>query len=598
MADPRVFEPRRRRWRIVAVAALGIVAAVLLCAGLLDSVLGTLRGYTLLSTGPDNQTIIAVQAGGPAARAGLRPGDRIDLDALFPTHTTNYDPIISFQRMAGQSMTLPFIRGSRRMTATLTLTTSFDRALDVALAIAAVCDLLLIVVGGWMVLRRPSLMTWSFYAFLASNGVVASVAFSPLGYWPVFFSAVIGQVVGSMNVFIVVFAARVPNDTATGWRYWLQLSAIPLYVIWVGLGLYSVIAWSLLGVPARYAVLPVSLGNSISIAVVVASAFAFLLTYVSTRGRDRVRMGWILPGGLLWATASLIFSVVPIPFSGYGQWLDIVLIMLSTVGIVMVAYGVVTSRIIDAAFFVSRTIVIGAIAASLIVIFAVVDWLLTKKLEASRVGMFAEVGLAIALGFWLNGMHQRVDRIVDRALFRKRYEAELRLIRAAHAVIHANTIESVREFLVDEPLSALNLASAALFEQQPGSNWSRTRSAGWEAHTLHDLDADDRLVLHIQAEQATFRTSHVQWAAGALPQGRAHPIVAVPVIARHRVIAIALYGEHVNGANLDADEVNAIESLAEAAGAAYDHVEAEELRAQLVAMSREIDMLRAGAAKT
>ncbi|HEV3153761.1 MAG TPA: hypothetical protein VGZ02_08165 [Candidatus Baltobacteraceae bacterium] len=564
-------------------------------ANFLDSTMGTLRGYVLFSTGSDSQTVIAVQAGGPAAAAGLRPGDRIDLDALYPIRKTNYDPIILFHRMPGQSMTLPFVRGGRRMVAKLTLAASHDRALDVFQAIAELTNLALLVVGAWIVLARPSLMTWSFYAFLAGIGWSSSLAFSGLGYWPVFASAVLGQMLGAMFVFIIVFAARVPNDRATGWRYWLQFSAIPLYVIWAGVGLYPIVAWSLLGVPARYAILPVSVGNIISVALLAAVAFAFVLTYFSTRGSDRVRMGWVLRGGLLWVTAALIFSIVPIPFSGYGEWLNAALTLVLTIGIVMVAYGVVTSRIIDAAFFVSRTIVVGAIAGGIVVAFAVLDWLVTKKLEASRLGMAAEVGLAIALGFWLNGLHNRVDHIVDRLFFRKRYAAEQRLARAAHAVVHAHSINTIREFLVDEPHSALDLASAALFEQpKPESNWKRTKSIGWESHNLAEMDAGDPLVLHIEAEQATLRASHIRWPVEGVPHGRARPVIAVPVIARRRVIAIALYGEHAGGADLDADEIGAIENLAEAAGAAYDHVEATELRSQLAAMSHELDMLRLG----
>jgi hypothetical protein len=71
-----------------------------------------------------------------------------------------------------------------------------------------------------------------------------------------------------------------------------------------------------------------------------------------------------------------------------------------------------------------------------------------------------------------------------------------------------------------------------------------------------------------------------------LPRGDKEPVLAIPVLVRDRLIAIALYGSHINREALDPDEGASIDRLAGGAAAAYDHLEAEALR-------REIELLRA-----
>jgi hypothetical protein len=212
-------------------------------------------------------------------------------------------------------------------------------------------------------------------------------------------------------------------------------------------------------------------------------------------------------------------------------------------------------------------------------------------LQATRVGTIAEIGLAIALGFWFNALHRNVDAFVDRVFFRKRYEAERLLTLAAHAVLHCTSAEAIRQVLVDEVATDLGLASAALFELD-GSTWRRTRASGWDENALTMLSSNDTLVRHVEAEQITLRISSMRWRPEALPEGNARPVLAVPILARRKVVAIALYGQHSTGVDLDVDEVRAVERLTEAAGAAYDHVEAETFRRRCEDLERTLKQLQ------
>jgi hypothetical protein len=50
------------------------------------------------------------------------------------------------------------------------------------------------------------------------------------------------------------------------------------------------------------------------------------------------------------------------------------------------------------------------------------------------------------------------------------------------------------------------------------------------------------------------------------------------VTVRHELVSFTLYGAHVNGAELDPEEVGLLEELAREAARAYDHVEAQRVR--------------------
>jgi hypothetical protein len=58
-----------------------------------------------------------------------------------------------------------------------------------------------------------------------------------------------------------------------------------------------------------------------------------------------------------------------------------------------------------------------------------------------------------------------------------------------------------------------------------------------------------------------------------MPDGDARPDLVIPVVLRHRLIAIALYGRKIDGTTIDAIERGLLERLARAAAGAYDAAE-------------------------
>jgi hypothetical protein len=114
---------------------------------------------------------------------------------------------------------------------------------------------------------------------------------------------------------------------------------------------------------------------------------------------------------------------------------------------------------------------------------------------------------------------------------------------------------------------------------------------GWSG-TRTFLDERDRLLIFLAGERKSLRLSDVHWNAGDVPTGTAEPAVAVPIFLRHELGAILILGMHVTGEDLDTDEIRLIEECAIAAGAAYDHLEADALRGKTEELQRTIASMR------
>jgi hypothetical protein len=445
-------------------------------------------------------------------------------------------------------------------------------AWDMAYAIGAAAILL----AAWLVIRRPSTMTWSLYAFLLSTSNGDPQTLNRFGWTVSLIDNLVIVVLSSAFAFIIVFAARAPNNTTSRWKRWVELGAIGLFFVSLADAAYPMVSWSIFGVPQQYAFPPAWIGNAITPVVVFITAVVLAVNYLRAQTLDRERLKWIILGVVLAIAPKLVFE--------FGSsleflvWTGTALTLVTAVGIGIIAYAIIKGRIVDVKFLVSRAVVVTLLAGSIVIVFALVDWIVTRNLQATRLGAVAEIGLAIALGFWFNALHRNVDAFVDRVLFRKRHLAERQLTLASHAVLHCTSVETIREVLVDEPATALELASAAIFEPIEASTWRRTREIGWGVRTLSMLKGDDALLLRVKAEQTTLRLSSIRWKPAGLPVENCCPLLAVPVLARRNVVAIVLYGLHSSGVDLDLDEIRSIERVAEAAGAAYDHVEAETFR--------------------
>jgi hypothetical protein len=330
----------------------------------------------------------------------------------------------------------------------------------------------------------------------------------------------------------------------------------------------------------------------IAIGILIACLLAIAVVRFFEGGADRSRTLWVLVGSVIAFSAVGLHALLSVldPVGFPPSIAGAVVSFVPVAWPLAVAYAVLRHRVIDVRFALNRAVVYGTLTSGLVLFFSFVEWLIGKKLEATRLAFYVDLATALGVGFWFNAMHQRVERVVESALFRQQRRAEQRLERVARAIPHAPAALTVDAFLCDDPAEAYELASAAVFRRSDdGANFERVRATGWQAGHVLRIPEAEPLIAHLAAGDESLALTDVRVPLDArYPAGEAVPILAVPISARARLIGFALYGAHRGGEALNPDERHTLHRLAVAAAAAYDHLEAEELR-------REVERLRAAA---
>jgi hypothetical protein len=248
---------------------------------------------------------------------------------------------------------------------------------------------------------------------------------------------------------------------------------------------------------------------------------------------------------------------------------------------------------------VSRAIVYAVLTSVVVAAFAFIDWIFTEKLSAARLGNVAEVGAAVAIGFWFNTLHRRIDLFVDGVLFRHRHLAEKRLALAASALPHAASLPAAAELLTAEPVHAFELTSGATFMRADDDSFKRVFAIGWQEGCLTQLPHDDLLIARLRANREALTLYGLYWpTAQRCPEGAAKPILSMPVFIRNQLAAIVFFGPHGSGEAFDPDELRSLHALCIGASAAFDHLEAEQRRVENESLRKVVEQLSGRASIT
>lgn len=540
-----------------------------------------------------NDRVVFVADGSPAAKAGMRAGDSIAVQST--PKQFRYAAADAGTPEAGQTITFGLMHnGSVRML-TMTSTTQQTEKYYAGYRIAVLAvAILYIALGAALVLHRPSLMTWGFflYCLYGAPFTFYAVTFAFPFPWPYIVTALQGVLSSAGLVGLLVFALYFLNDPLRRWRNvamrtipWLFAAICASWLAWE----YQ---WGWSGGPPGEIMGRAFFVERVAIALAV--MYLFLDTYVRARGQERQRIRWVVVGFALNLLFQVAYDFLNFFVPGTPIWVFHLLQLATVVLPLTVVYAVIKHRVIDVSFVVSRTLVYGVLTTLLVGIFSLLDWFFTDYFRNARLGTIAEVATVFGFGIWFNGLHRRVDALIDATFFRQRHKAEVQLARVASALSQAPTTDTVARFLVNEPVRALSLASAALFKRDLAGVFVREAADGWTKDEVARLDEQDHVLLTLaQTEQGPLSLEDHPWRTEGVPTGPARSVLALPIIVRRELVAIVFYGSHVHGEALDPDEIRAIAALAAGAAAAYDHLEAEAIKREVEEQKGQIDSLRA-----
>jgi hypothetical protein len=542
----------------------------------------------------------------PAWRAGIRPGDRLDLVKMrcIPIDTEVCATMLAL--WAGFNYVLADTVGTVHLAVAddgrpaRDLTLVAERR-DVThlhrfiLLLNQVGGVLVVLGGAWLVWLRPGGMTWGFFAYVIEfNPGQAYQFYSWLQQWP---AALLAQWVATCGLQaaaytgFLLFALRVPVDRAEdGWRKIER--ALPVLAV-----LFFLLALSSLGSAFGY---PAELAMRASLLVgllVDAAALAILIgRRKSLAPRDYQRIRWVIWGCLIGLPAYLLAEItqitsLPTDLFGIGAISEDVFGLIYLVNGVLCLFVVEAVRrdsVVNVSIPLRRATVLG-------LLLSVPAFFLHQEIdvvdEFVELPSWAWILVASVLAFLIARLHEFATELAD-GLFDVQYRrAELHLEDVAQEIQRGGSLTEIEQLLVDEPLRTLTLASAALFREEGGA-FRRHISAGWDASETEVLDAA-ALLCRARHRGAAYRIDPDALTNVRLPDGLGRPLLAVPVGNPRRFFAIALYGAHEAGTDLDQRERELLASLARQAEIAYAYLESEMLRQRIAVLESRLAQMTA-----
>ena len=535
--------------------------------------------------------VTGVDPGSPADLAGMRVGDRVDQSAMSVQDRWDLVQIPAVES-PGMSRTLwLYHQDVRRRVTLVSIAEQMGAANQFVVALNALGAMLFVILGAAILMLRPAAATWGFFFFCLGYAPTTEIEVNQVVQVP--WVLVVDGIVNLLNsaglAGLIVFSLQFLQASVSGWRRWALL-ATPLLVLCLAASHSAELVFTyVLARPAEWLAHTDVWLTAIGGAIVI---IALIDTYVHRHGADRQRMRWVIFGFAVALVSQLVITIIQTEATNTSLTLTAIIELLACAAPIAVAYAVIKHHVIDINFVMSRTLVYGALTTLFVGVFAFIDWFVGRVLDQTRWALVAEIAVAIAVGFWLNGLHARVDQFVDSVLFRRRHAAERRLARLTRGLPHSTSTGMIDTSLISEPYDALELTSAALFRRDASGRYERVSSHGWPASCAGELGTDDPLILHLQAERGAIRLSEIHWARDDAPGGAARPALALPIVVRHELDAIALFGGHRGGEDFDPDEIAWLNALSVAAGAAYDHLEADALRQELQRVRTENETQR------
>jgi hypothetical protein len=601
------------RWILVVLAAWGVVMIV-------PDVYRVFRPLASFGLVANNDGVIVNVTGpfanpsqSPAAVAGIVAGDRIDLKAMrcVPLDAPHCRSLLAvLGGLGGTQIVLAdheidlaiesASRGGARNVHLRAARTPHGWIDSLVLLADTIVGVIVILAAFRLVWVHPGMTTWGFFLYaIWFNPGQTYAYYALLQQWPIaIFVQEVGEALahGAGFAGLLIFALSFPKDAPA--PPWARLSWIaPL------LGAVISLAWL------------ASFANAFGVRTETLTSAAFLIGYAvdaavllillrrrrALPAQDQQRMLWVIWGCAIGLSA-FIFAEIAQSTSLLQKTLGVtlspavigLLYLLNGVLVYFVSVAVLHRRVTSVAIPLRYGTILTVLTLAVGIPIVNLHELLAHYQEAFQIPewiwLFVIAPVALLL---LHRLHELGVHLVDRVLNRRFHAVRERLDEAGAAMLKARSFDEIDGLLVQTPVDALELSSGAVFRQQENV-FRRSHSVGWNTSPVRELRQEqDALVLRSLDLSAPVRLPLEAWNRPALDADHA-PTLAVAIKGTALgAIAIALFGPHENGNDIDPDECEMLDSLALRAAAGYERVafvllskEVAELRARVVDLNR------------
>ncbi|MBV9976286.1 MAG: hypothetical protein JO105_12935 [Hyphomicrobiales bacterium] len=544
----------------------------------------------------------------PAFVAGMRPGDRLDLTKMrcIPVQTNRCASALA--ALGGLRLVIPGRRGEFSLAATsekpardielVAKQRPFNLWVLTVLLLDQIASILVILAAAWLVWTRPGWMTWGFFLYVIwfnpgqSYEYYALLQRSPVALLTQDVAGALAQ--GAGYVGFLAFALRVPrNESAPRWTP--VQKALPVLAV----ALAIVLMLSFANVFGYSTETVTRLGISSGFVISVAALLILLMRRKELPPQDYQRLRWVIWGCVIGLPA-LTIAEIGLETSLFTSLFDMLnagepppeevwglLLLVNGVLCLFVSEAIRRSRVVTVAIPLRRVTILGLLlSVPTLFLHEQIDHLRESISESVTLPSFAWVGLAAAVLFIISRIHEGAVHLADRHFNRAVVEAEKRL---SGAILNSRSVAEVESHLVKGVYTALGLASASIFRHEGGKFLRTSENLGWDDDAARELDPQDRMLAPLQ-DRHPFNVEREEARRSHLPEGIERPVLAVPIGDRFRCQAIAFYGAHAAGDDLNRDERAMLARLAPEAASVFARLEHDRLCRRITALEAALDL--------
>jgi GAF domain len=545
----------------------------------------------------DVQRPFLKQTDSPAFQAGLRAGERLDLEQMrcIPIRTLRCASAMAalggFRLVTNQRRTELVLAATPDGPARVVDITAKQRPYNgwvlVVLLLDQLAAMLVILAAAWLVWTRPGIMTWGFFLYVIwfnpgqSDQYYALLQlYSPVALLTQNLVAAIAQGAGLAG--FIWFALRAPTDQTT--LRWRPIERrLPLVATLLML-LLALSYANLLGYPTEM-VTRAGVTSGFGVA-----AWGFVILLARQRElppQDYQRLRWVIWGcaiGLpahVFADVGTTTTLLNFLWSDYSppQHLWGLLYLINGILCLLVAEAIRKPHVVKVSIPLRRVTILGLLLSlPFFFLHHEIDYILEKV----TLPTWTWFGIAAVVLFLISKIHDTTVHYLDWLFNRSVAKTGERL---GDAVLKAKSHAEIEAQLVQGVHNALRLASAGVFREQ-GNIFQRTAHQAWEDAT-RTLDPNDAMLKAAH----THRPYDVDSEAATrnhLPSGPTRPILAVPVGDQLRCLGLALYGPHATGNALSYDERSMLAELANKAASALMRLNDEQQRRRIATLESEL----------
>ena len=556
----------RLRTAVLAAAGFGIPLALLVL------VLPITWGYGGYNYKPDGAVnlIVFIDPAGPAARAGLRTGERLEPlkgieefeNLAGPVGTTVQFRVLRGQSVVPVSVTFEPFRGA------LGTQERFNKILGALTAIAAFIVAILVTLrarderagaraaavltaAGWAAVANSG-------ALVASNAVLATLG-SSYGMLPFLLG---GAGIWAALALLKVYPPQPTRIRSIAGDLGPVLFAAfaiffvsTLYGYWIGDTRFQISA----GPPAAWLVLVSATIFVVAIVDAIATAPAEYRTPTRWLGGS-----WLI-GALLVAIPDLtqLLDVYPILGSHYSDVLSAAQVFFFCFG---VAYPVLRHRLVDLNILVTRASVFAIVSIIIVGIFVAAEWAVGRIFEQSMGVAGAQgvapqavtLGIVLVLGFSARSIHRFVETRLTQVVFRKRLRGIADIHRVAREADASTDARAIMDLACQTIGHALEPLGVALY-LRAGEGYALTASCG-AVVSPSVYGFNDAVALRLRRWQEPFEIDDESDAR--------HHMLFLPMTLRGEVVGFLCCGPKPDRTPYIEDEITALSLLAHQVGIA------------------------------